>query len=132
MGGYPIARHNEIRDILSEAIRKILPDVEKEPLLKPFEGETLPHRTANRSLEARLDIRARGFWNRQQDAFFDVRVTHPKASLLSRTDVLRQLKTHEQAKKGEYCARVNIVERVSFTPLVFQLQACVGQRGLVF
>ena len=131
-GGYPIARHNEIRDILSEAIREILPDVEKEPLLKPFEGETLPHRTANRSLEARLDIRARGFWTRQQDAFFDVRVTHPKASLLSRTDVLRQLKTHEQAKKREYCARVNIVERASFTPLVFSTSGMCGPEGSRF
>ena len=131
-GGYPIARHNEIRDILSEAIREILPDVEKEPLLKPFEGETLPHRTANRSLEARLDIRARGFWTRQQDAFFDVRVTHPKASLLSRTDVLRQLKTHEQAKKREYCARVNIVERASFTPLVFSTSGMCGPERSCF
>eukprot|EP00117_Sycon_ciliatum_P003910 scpid25035/ scgid2046/ len=133
-GGYPIARHNEIRDILSEAIREILPDVEKEPLLKPFEGETLPHRTANRSLEARLDIRARGFWTRQQDAFFDVRVTHPKASLLSRTDVLRQLKTHEQAKKRESCARVTYCrESILYAlALVFSTSGMCGPEGSRF
>ena len=51
--------------------------------------------------------------------FFDVRVTHPEASLLSRARVLGQMRVHEQAKKRRYCARVNNVERGSFTPLVF-------------
>ena len=59
-------------------------------MLLPYDGEDLNGRTANRSQEARFNIRARGFWTRQQDAFLDVRVTHPKASLLSRSDVLCQ------------------------------------------
>eukprot|EP00117_Sycon_ciliatum_P033438 scpid91769/ scgid25728/ len=94
-GGYPTARHNEIRDVLADTIGKVLPDVEVESVLLPFEGKTLPCRTAYRSLEARLDIRAQGFWMRQQHASFDVR-NRPKATLQSRTDTLRQLKTHEQ------------------------------------
>ena len=113
-GGYPIARHNEVRNILADTIREVLPDVELEPALLPYGGEDLNGRTANRSQEARLDIRARGFWTRQQDAFFDVRVTHPKASLLSRSEVLCQLKSHERMKKREYCDRVNDIERGVF------------------
>ena len=63
----------------ADTLQSIAHDVEIEPVLLPFEGENLPGRTANRSTAARLDIRARSFWTRQQDAFFDVRVTNPKA-----------------------------------------------------
>ena len=79
-GGYPSARHNEIRDILADTLQSIAHDVEIEPVLLPFEGENLPGRTANRSTAARLDIHARSFWTRQQDAFFDVRVTNPQGT----------------------------------------------------
>ena len=33
----------------------------------------------NKAPDTRLDIRARGFWAREQSAFFDVRVCHPNA-----------------------------------------------------
>ena len=36
-------------------------------------GESLPS-GANRAQDARLDIHARGFWERQRSACFDVRV----------------------------------------------------------
>ena len=131
-GGYPIARHNEIRNIVAEVLREVVTDVEVEPCLIPCDGEDIPFRTANRSAEARLDIRARGFWTRQQDAFFDVRVTHPRAVLLSRSEVMSQLKSHERMKKWEYGARVNQVERGSFTPLVFSTFGMCGPEANVF
>ena len=118
-GGYPSARHDEVCRVVADAMSEVLRDVEVEPVLLPWEGEDLPLRTANRAPEARLDIRARGFWARQQDAFFDVRVTHPGASLLSRSDIMSHLQSHERMKKRQYCARVTQVERGSFTPLVF-------------
>ena len=75
---------------------------------------------------------ARGFWSRQQDAFFDVRVTHPKASVLSRSEVLSQLKHHEQMKKRQYCARVNQIDRGTFTPLVFSTSCVCGPEANIF
>ena len=93
--------------------------MEVEPVLLPYDGEHLQRRSANRSGEARLDLRARGFWTRQQDAFFDVRITHPRATLLSRLEVLSHLKDHERSKKRQYCERVNQIDRGTFTPLVF-------------
>ena len=46
-----------------------------QPGLQPLSGETIALRTANRQDEARLDIRAQGFWGeRRQNTFFDVRV----------------------------------------------------------
>ena len=53
-------------------------DVEIEPVLQEITGETL-NRGANRAPGPRLDISARGFWERQRTAFFDVRVCHPNA-----------------------------------------------------
>ena len=53
-------------------------DVALEPTLQPLTGEEL-NRGANTEPDARLDIHCRGFWERQRDAFFDIRVCHPNA-----------------------------------------------------
>ena len=73
-GRYPSARHDNVHDILAETLSKAVRDVETEPRLRPLSGEDLPYATANQTDEARLDIRAWGFWTRQQDAYFNVRV----------------------------------------------------------
>ena len=52
-------------------------DVEVEPKLQEIGEECLPG-SANRSEEARLDVRVRGFWvEAMQEAFFDIRVFIP-------------------------------------------------------
>ncbi len=73
-------------------------------------------RSANTDDGARVDIRARGFWNASQDAFFDVRVFYPNASSNRSTNPLSVYRKHEQAKKREYGQRVRDVERGVFTP----------------
>ena len=118
-GGYPTARHNEVRDLLAAVVGEVFPNVEVEPQLLPLEGECLVGCTANRAPDARLDIRARGFWTRQQDAYCDVWVTHLTASVLSRSEASSQLHSHELQKKRQYAERVNVVDRGVFTPLVF-------------
>ena len=77
-GGYIIQRHSELRDLEAEMLM-VCNDVETEPVLQEITGETL-NRGANRVPDVRLDISARGFWERQNTAFFDVRVCHPNAS----------------------------------------------------
>ena len=79
MGGFPTIRHNEIRDITPSLLTEVCHNVATEPLMQPLTGETLALRSANSEDGARLDIRARGFWNRSHDAFFDVRVFYPNA-----------------------------------------------------
>ena len=59
-------------------------------------GETLNH-GANKAPDARLDIHARGFWERQRSAFY---------------------KKHENEKKRQYAERVMEIERGTFTLLV--------------
>ena len=86
-GGYIIQRDNEIRDLETEILQAVCTNVEVEPVLQEVTGEVLP-RGVNKAHDARLDIRARGFWAREQSAFFDVRVCrrlieepHPGADL---------------------------------------------------
>ena len=133
-GGYTVARHNEVRDLIADLIREAgIPDVETEPKLLPCNGSDIPGgRSLNRSDEARLDVRARGFWSSQQDAFFDVRITHPAASVLSRPEALSQLRSHERAKKTTYASRVVNVDRGSFTPLVFSTYGICGPETTIF
>ena len=48
-----------------------------EPKLLPLSGEKLHKKTVNRSNEARLNITARGFWERGEHACFIIRVFDP-------------------------------------------------------
>ena len=100
-GGYTIARHNDVRDLVAGLIREAgVVDVETEPWLLPCGDSAIPGgRSTNLLDEARLDVRARGFWSRQQDAFFDVRITHPAASVRSRSEALSQLRAHERPEE---------------------------------
>ena len=123
-GGYPSIRHNEIRDVSANLLSEICHNTCVEPVLQPLSGESFQSRSANTQDDARCDIRARGFWSRGQDAFFDVRVFHPNASSYRNKDLASLYKLHENAKKREYGERVREVEHAVFTPLV--LSTCGG------
>ena len=100
-GGFIIQRHNELRDLEADMLNIVCNDVEVEPVLQELTGEVLP-RGANTAPDARLDIHARGFWEKQRSAFFDVRVCHPNAVSykdLSPQQIYRQ---HENEKKRMY------------------------------
>ena len=133
-GGYTIARHNEMQDLFAGLMREAgVVDVETEPELLPCQAEALPGgRSLNRADGARLDVRAQGFWSSQQDVYFDVRVTHPAASVLSRPAALSQLRSHERAKMNQYASRVVHVQRGSFTPLVFSTYGIAGPETTIF
>ena len=67
-------QHNDLRDLTANMMSKVCKDTETEPKLTPLSGEELQGRTANNSNEESVDIRNRGFWERGQQAFFDLRV----------------------------------------------------------
>ena len=98
-GGFIIQRHNELCHLEAEMLSMVCNDVEIEPVLQEITGETLS-RGANRGPDARLDISARGFWERQRTAFFNVRVCHPNADSyrdISTKEIYRQ---HARLKKS--------------------------------
>ena len=84
-------------------------------------------RSGNIDDGARVQIRAKGFWNGSQDALFDVRVFYPKASTNRSSNLLSVYKRHQQAKKREYGQRIRDVERGVFTPLA--LSSTGGMRN---
>ena len=51
-------RHNDLHDLTARIVSEVCKDTEMKPRLLPLSGQELHGRTANRSNEARLDIRA--------------------------------------------------------------------------
>ena len=64
-GGFVIQRHNELRDLQADMLRMVCNGIENEPVLQDITGEEL-NRGTNTSPDARLDIVAKGSWERQR------------------------------------------------------------------
>ncbi len=82
-GGFPIIRHNELRDITASLMTEVCHGVAVEPTLQTLSGEQMALCSAITTDDARVDIQATGFWgDRKQRAFFDVKVFNllPRAS----------------------------------------------------
>ena len=131
IGGFINARHDNIRDFEGALMSQVCKDVEIEPPLQQITTEQLP-RSAITSAEARLDIRARGFWRRGQNAFFDVRVTNADAASQSKSSIKSILKKHEAEKKRAYNQRVMQVEQGTLTPLIFTVTGSMGPECSIF
>lgn len=131
-GGFPTLRHNELRDLTASLLTKVCHNVATEPRLQPLSGESFTHRSAITTDDARLDIRARGFWSVAQDAYFDVRVFHPNAPSNSSSSISAAYKKHEAIKKRAYGQRVRDIEQGVFTPLVFSTTGGMGQEATTF
>jgi len=119
-GGFVIQRHNELRDLEAEMLRMVCNGIEIEPVLQDITGEEL-NRRANTAPDARLDIVARGFWERQRSAFFDVRICDLNADSYRDMDPNQIYRRHETEKKRQYASRILEVEQATFTPLVFSM-----------
>ena len=130
-GGWHSIRHDDLRDTLTSLLSEVCREVTKEPHLQPLSGEQLPL-SANKANDARLDIRAHGFWNESQDAFFDVRVFYPFASSYSNKSMSSLYRQHEQQKRREYGQRVREVEHGGFTPLVFSTAGGTAPEATIF
>ena len=60
-GGFPIIRHNEIRDVTANLLSEVCNDVKIEPGLQALTGEVLSGASAIGDDGARLDISVNGF-----------------------------------------------------------------------
>jgi hypothetical protein len=129
VGGFINMRHDELRDLLASEMQQVLKDVEVEPSLAPLTGETLQPRSANSRDDARADIRARSFWSRMQNAFFDVRVFYPHASSYVSKNLQTLYGSMEKAKKREYLDRIVNIDHGTFTPLIFSATGGMGKEA---
>ena len=131
-GGFISIRHDEIRDITCSLLKEVCSDVTKEPLLQPLQGEEFNYQTAKVEQEARVDISARGFWNRGQKSFFDLRVFNPLALCYSRLSLDASHAMNERDKIRKYSERIINVEQGTFTPLVFTSAGGMARQSQIF
>ena len=132
LGGFINARHDRIRDFESSLLKSVVNDVEVEPALQPVVNKTGYPATAILTDEARLDVRARGFWRQGQNAFFDVRVTNADSSSQQSSSIKAVLRKHEIEKKRNYNRRIMEVEHGTFTPLIFTTTGVMGHECSIF
>ena len=115
-----------MRDLEAELLKSICRDVETESVLQPVVNKNGYAASANLAKDARLDIRARGFWRAGQNAFFDVRITNADCESQRNTTLKSVLRKHELEKKREYNQRIMQVEHGTLTPLVFTTTGAMG------
>ena len=120
-GGVVTIRHNELRDLTVKKLSEVCYDTKIEPIFVPLSGEDLSNRTANRSNEVRLDVRARGFWERGQQAFFDLRVFDPNTCRYLNKSLQHCHVINENEKKRTYNERVLQIDHGTFTPCDFDI-----------
>ena len=110
-GGLPSQRHNELRDFTASHMSDVCKDVKTEPDLQPLSGESLRYRTAITDDEARLDVRALGFWGcKSTRDYFDVRVFNSFAKSYRKKAVDTVYRQLEQLKRRAYDQRVREIE----------------------
>ena len=113
-------------------MKEMCSDVTKEPLLQPLQGEKFNYKTANVEQEARIDISARGFWNRGQKSFFDLRVFIPLAPCYSGLSLDAAHVKNERDEIRKYSERIINVEQGTFTPLVFTSAGGMARQSQIF
>ena len=132
-GGFPLLRHNDIRDLTATLLTEVCNDVSVEPELQVVTTERMSLRTANTTEGARLDIAANGFWGgRHERVFLDVRVFNPLAPSNSQTTLDKCFWRHEQEKKRAYEQRVREIEHASFVPLVMSATGGLAKGATTF
>ena len=121
--GYTHIRHNDIRDSIANLLNEVCDDVEVEPCLQSLQVETFANRTTTIDDDARLDIKANGFFDlRFSRTFFDLKVFNPYAKSCPRS-IPDSYIYHESIKKLKYEQRIIEVEKATFCPLIF---SCTG------
>ena len=119
-------RHDEPKNLFAKLAAEAFRDVETEPLLQPLTGEVLKRKTANRKDDARSDVRIRGFWRKQQSAYFEFRVFYPFAQTYKSTEPAKLYDKIARVRELQYKERINIVDNGSFTPMIMSSTGGMG------
>jgi hypothetical protein len=118
-GGFINMRHDEPKRLWARLAAEVgFRDVGVEPMLENLTGEEMRHLSARTEDECRSDVRVRGFWREQQNAFFEFRVFYPFASSYLSTSLPALYKRQANERKRQYEERINRVDCGSFTPMV--------------
>ena len=106
--GFPIIRHNELRDITASLMTEVCHGIAVEPTLQTLSGEEMVESSAITTDDARVDIKATDLGGDQkQRAFFDVKVFNPFAKSYRDIPLTKCYKRCEQQKKRAYEERIH-------------------------
>jgi hypothetical protein len=128
-GGFVIMRHNEIRDFEANLLKKVCTDVEIEPPLQQISNEVVTGLSAD---GCHPDIRARGFWRKAQNAFFDVQISNINSDSYKQLPPKKVYERLEREKRRRYNNRVMNIEHGTFTALIFSISGGMGSESLSF
>ena len=92
-----------------------------------LEGEIITDLTG---VNARPDVRARGFWREGQNAFFNVRITNTNSESPRHLTSEKIFTKHEREKKRPHNNRIMNVEHGTFIPLVFSVNRGMAKEFL--
>ena len=131
-GGFVTMRHDWVRDFEAKLLRQAgCKDVQTEPPLQSTNGFTF-RSSANTEEGARLDVRAKGFWRRSQNAFFDVHITNVDSESYKNKKIQSVLREKENGKKRQYNRRVMEIEHSTFTPIVLSVKGAMGRECQIY
>ena len=120
-----------LQPVTGEILNKVCNDVEVEPPLQPVTGEIFRNKVIEGD-EARLDIKARGFWRKGQMNYFDIRVTNINTNSQIHQPSEKIYQKHEKEKKRKYGSRIMEIEHGTFTPLIYSITGGYGTRMFYF
>ena len=130
-GGFVSMRHYEIKKFEATLLNTVCNDVEVEPPLQPVTGEIFRNKIIEGD-EARLDIKARGFWRKGQMNYFDIRVTNINTNSQIHQPSEKIYQKHEKEKKRKYGSRIMEIEHGTFTPLIYSITGGMGPECSIF
>ena len=123
-GGLVTLRHNEIRDAVGDLASILWKDVKREPVVKEPDVE-------NENPALIGDLSARGVWDIQSAASFDIRVTDTDAPSYQNRNPMNILKTAEIEKKNKYGPACE-EKHISLTPLVTSIDGVLAPEFTFF
>ena len=123
-GGLVTLRHNEIRDAIGDLASLLWKDVRREPIIKEANVE-------NGTPALVADLMARGVWDRQSAASFDIRVTDTDAPSYLNRSPMSVLIAAEEEKKRKYVTACED-RHTSFTPLVTSVDGVLAPEFTFF
>ena len=97
--------------------------------MQPLEGGIINGLTG---VDAKPDVRARGFWREGKNAFFDMRITNTNSEFQRHLTSEKIFTIHEKEKKRQYNNRIMNLEHGTFTPSVFSVNGGMVKECLKF
>ena len=115
-------RHNELRYVTENALKTVCKNVAVEPDLEPLTWTKI----------SRADISMRGFRQRKQKVFLDVRVFNHLARSYQTLSLSKMFSSIEKEKNRKYNKRIINIEHCTFTPLIFSVNDGMSRETQTF